>query len=57
MYYEYECDKCGVFTKKIPMNSVTPIAKCPKCNSDAQRKFSALSFTIKDGKGAKKIGG
>jgi putative FmdB family regulatory protein len=45
--YEYHCKKCDInFDKRQSFDS-KPITQCPECNSESQRKFSAVPVVFK----------
>ena len=37
--YDYECDKCGVFTALRPMSKSAEACQCPDCGSMSERVF------------------
>jgi putative FmdB family regulatory protein len=47
--YRYRCDVDGVFDVTRPMGTAEPQARCPVCDSDAARVFSAPMLSTAPG--------
>lgn len=39
--YEYQCARCGVFTRLAKMSESAAPAACPRCDADAARVLSS----------------
>lgn len=44
--YEYRCIQDGVFELRQPMGTAEPKRRCPTCDGDAMRVFSAPRLSV-----------
>lgn len=49
--YEYRCPQCGTEFEKFQKMSEPPVAECPKCGHNAERKLSAGAGLLFKGSG------
>ena len=49
--YEYRCTACGAEFEKFQRMSDEPVAACPRCGTDAQRKISGGAGLVFKGSG------
>lgn len=43
-YYEYECEDCGVFGCRAPMDAFANPADCPTCGKISPRVLNSVPF-------------
>src|ERR1700741_2021835 len=49
--YEYRCPECGTDFEKFQRMSDEPVAECPECGAQAQRRLSAGAGLLFKGNG------
>ncbi|HEU4558795.1 MAG TPA: zinc ribbon domain-containing protein [Longimicrobium sp.] len=49
--YEYRCPQCGTDFEKFQKMSDPPVAPCPGCGADAERRISAGAGLVFKGSG------
>ena len=49
--YEYRCPECGTDFEKFQSMSDEPVAACPKCGANAQRRLSGGAGLLFKGSG------